>query len=189
MFRELSNNSMVCPACKKIPNTHSFTYFGKVGETKLFYTSPARADATEDCETRLKNFLMHLEEAKGSPWIWVFDFGYMVTKHHTGMRFTLGLAQYLLENHEHTLQKVILLRTTPWTTFILQMLKSRFTSGIFARIYCMEGDTLELYMNLKKEFQGFPLLWLGKVITLTLDKPLPSFRQQMSIDSLNQPTK
>jgi hypothetical protein len=175
MFRGILKNSMVCPACIKTPNTHSFTYFGKIGETKLFYTSPARADATEDCETRLRNFLVHLEQAKGSPWIWVFDFGYMEIKHHAGIQFTIGLAKYLVETHEDTLKKIILLHTNSWSTFMLQLLQNRFTSGIFTRINCIEGDTLDLYINLKKEFQGFPLLWLGKVITLSPEKPLPPY--------------
>jgi len=162
-----------CPACKMHRNTHSFTQFGSIGATKLFYTSPARANPSETCEVRLANFKLHLDQAKGSPWIWVFDFGHMESKHHTGIQFTTGLAKILTEEHEDTLKGILLLRMNTWTTFILNMLQTMFTSGIFSRTRRIDGDTLELYMNLKKEFQGKPLLWLGKAITLSPDKDLP----------------
>lgn len=162
-----------CTACAKEPNTHSFTHFGKMGESNLFYTAPARANPSETCEMRLVNFKHHIDTAKGSPWIWVFDFGHMESKHHAGLQFILGLAKIILNEHEDSIQHIYLLRINPWAMLILNMLQTVFTSGIFSRVKCIEGDTLELYMNLTKEFQGKPLIWLGKTVTLTPDKPLP----------------
>jgi hypothetical protein len=162
-----------CPACIKEPNTHSFTEFGSKDGTKLFYTAPARSNPSETCEVRLANFKHHLDQTKGSPWIWIFDFADMESKHHTSIKFTTGLAKLLIEEHETNLKEILLVRMNPWAMFILNMLKTLFTSPIFSRIRFIDGETLELYMNLKKEFQGKPLLWLGKTVMLGPEKELP----------------
>ena len=162
-----------CPACKEQPNTHSFTEFGNKDAIRLCYTAPARANPNETSEVRLTNFKLHLDQAKGTPWIWIFDFAHMESKHHTGIHFTTGLAKILIEDHEPNLKEIILLRMNPWAMFVLNLLKTMFSSPIFSRVRCIDGESLELYMNLKKEFQGKPLLWLGKTVMLGPEKELP----------------
>lgn len=165
---------MACPKCVEIPESHSFTHFGKFGEANLFYTAPARVLDYKESEQKIVNFKMHLDTAKGSPWIWVFDCGEMQFKHYSSMNYTRRLAQILTNEHEPYLQAIWIIRPNAWLKTTLKFLQSIFKSVLLSKVEIKEGEKLELYIKLEK--LGLPakqLQWLGQVIGQKVDQALP----------------
>jgi hypothetical protein len=166
---------MACPKCVKIPESHSFTYFGKHGDANLFLTVPARVLDYTESEEKIVNFKKHIDTAKGTPWIWVFDCGNMQMKHHSSLNYTQRLAQILSTEHEDILKEIWIMRPNTWMRTTLKFLKAILKSGIFNKIKLFEGEKLELYVGLEKNgLMGKPLQWLGSVITLKPEQPLPA---------------
>lgn len=165
---------MACPKCADNPEMHSFTPFGKFGDANLFYTAPARVLDYKESEEKIINFKKHLDTAKGTPWIWVFDCGGMQMKHYSSTNYTRRLAQILANEHEGVLQAIWIIRPNTWIKTVLKFLKSLFKTPLLNKVKIKEGEKLELYISLEKEgLQGKPLQWLGVVIALKPEQPLP----------------
>ena len=165
---------MACPKCAQVPESHSFTYFGKSDDANLFLTVPARVLDYKESEEKIINFKKHLDTAKGSPWIWVFDCGNMQMKHYSSLNYSRRLAQILANEHDETLKAIWILRPNMWMKGVLKFLKTIFKAGLFNKVKILEGEKLELYVGLEKEgLTGKPLQWMGIAITLKPEQPLP----------------
>ena len=165
---------MTCPRCLVTPESHSFTNFGKLGETHLVYTALARVLDYKETPEKITNFKMHLDTMKGKPWIWVIDCADMESKHYSSMNYTRQLAQLLVKDHEATLQSILILRPNLWMRTTLKFLKTLFKAGIFSKVHLIDGLKLEVYSGLEKTgLNGKPLQWIGAVIALKPSQPLP----------------
>jgi len=150
-----------CPLCKLHPGSHSFSRFGDLNGAALFYTAPSESTDFRESDERLADFRMHLAEASGIAWIWVFDCGNMEAKHSTPVAFAVGLARVLIAEHEDTLQEIWILRSNMWLYSIIKVFQKLFTSKLLNRIRFMEDSVAELYTDLKEKGLGLrPLRWL-----------------------------
>lgn len=165
---------MACPLCLINPDSHSFTNFGKLGETHLLYTAAARVLDYKETPEKIINFKMHLDTMKGKRWIWVLDSGDMEIKHYSSMNYTRQLAQLLMKDHEETIQGIWILRPNLWMRTTLKFLKTLFKAGLFSKVRIFEGEKLEVYIGLEKAaLNGRPLQWLGSAIALKPNQALP----------------
>ena len=152
---------MPCPAC----NIHSFEPFGVVRNSALFYSATAKSSEFREADDRVSDFKLHLDLAKGAPWIWVIDCGTTGTKHSAPLNFTRGVSQILIDEHEDSLQEIWLLRPNAWSSAILKGLKMIFRSRLFTKIRIVEGTPLKLYDFFKHEGLSLPSRkWLASYI-------------------------
>jgi len=165
---------MACVKCQENPEAHSFTLFGQFNGANLYYTAPARVLDYKESEEKIVNFKKHLDLARNSPWIWVFDCANMQMKHSSSLNYTRRLAQILANEHENYLQAIWIIRPNTWIKTVLKFLKTLFKTALLNKVILMEGEKLELYVNLeKKGINGKPLQWISNVITLKPEHPLP----------------
>jgi hypothetical protein len=165
---------MACEKCQINPEAHSFTPFGQLNGANLFYTSPARVLDYMESEEKIFNFKKHLDVARPNNWIWVFDCAFMQMKHFSTLNYTRRLANILVSEHENTLQAILIIRPNTWIRSVLKFLKTLFKSPLLNKVQIIEGEKLELYVNLeKKGLNGKPLQWISSVLTLKPDQQLP----------------
>ena len=138
---------MPCPACQ----IHSFEPFGVVRNAALYYTAPAKSPDFRDSENQVADFKLHLNLAKGAPWIWIIDCGTMSAKHSASFQFTRGVSQILINEHEDMLKEIWILRPNTWSGAILKGLKMVFRSKLFTKVRIVEGNPLRLYEFFKDE--------------------------------------
>jgi hypothetical protein len=138
---------MPCPDC----NIHSFEQFGTLQDSKLFYTSPVKSKDFRESEERLKDFKIHLDTAKGAPWIWVFDCGKMGPEHKLSLSFAQGVAKILATEHEVFLHDIWIIRPNLWFGLLLKGLKLFIRSPLFNKVRLVEGSPLDIYEFLKEE--------------------------------------
>jgi len=138
---------MVCPNC----SIHSFEEFGTLQDRKLFYTSPAKSKDFRESDERLRDFKIHLDTAKGAPWIWVFDCGKMGPEHKLSISFAQGVAKILATEHEDLLRDIWIIRPNLWFSIILKGLKLFIRSPLFDKVRLIEGSPLDIYEFLKRE--------------------------------------
>jgi hypothetical protein len=165
---------MNCPSCAKIPNTHSFTNFGKIGETRYYYSSPSRAKDYETESIRLENFKKHIRlAATAGKWIWVIDLTGSELKDFTSISFNLGLASAIVYEFSDSIQEVWIINLNSWAKPVIATIKQMFNHNLFNGLQLVNGTGLDLYLELKnKGISGAPLLWLNKAIATKPDSPL-----------------
>lgn len=165
---------MACPKCIINPDSHSFTPFGTHQGSKLIFTSPARALDVKETEEKIVNIKKHLDTVKECSWIWVFDFGHMQMKHYSSLRYILKLAEILNKEHDTSLKEIWVLRPNQWLQTMLTISKGLINLKLLQKLTIFDGKTLDLYLNLQKfGLQDKPLHWLGQVITMSPETPLP----------------
>lgn len=165
---------MACAKCREVPESHSFTHFGQFNGINLFYTAPARVLDLKETDEKINNFKQHLDLAKGSQWIWIFDCGAMQLKHSSSLTYTQKLAKILASEHEPFLKGIWIIRPNSWIKTVIKFLKTLFKTDLLNKVQIMEGEKLELYISLeKKGLNGKPLQWIGNVVTLKPEQALP----------------
>ena len=138
---------MPCPEC----SIHSFEQFGTLQDYKLFYTSPAKSKDFRETEERLTDFKVHLDTAKGGPWIWVFDCGKMGPEHKLSLSFAQGVAKILATEHEDKLKGIWIVQPNMWFSLLLKGLKLFIRSPLFDMVRLVEGSSLDIYEFLKAQ--------------------------------------
>ena len=162
---------MPCQKCLIDPSAHSFTNFGSIGPTRLFYTSPARSTDSNKDGAKLENFKMHLLDTKGEPWIWFLDCNGMTAKDYTNINFSMDILKTLSTEYSNSLISVIFINPNLWVKTTVATCKTMSKSKLFDKVKICEGSPLELFLMYEKlGITGGPLKWL---ISLDIGKPLP----------------
>ena len=174
-IRFTSNIPMACPRCVELPDAHSFTYFGKMNDISLYYTSPARAhDFKENAQT-YSYYKNHVDSAKPGPWIWVIDCAGMKIKHYSSLEITRKLIQMLMAEHKGILQSIWIVHPNAWMRTTINVMKPFLKAETLSKIKLLEGERTELYVGLEKAgLSGRPLQWLNTVfVSPQVPGPLP----------------
>ncbi len=157
---------MTCPRCQILPNAHSFVNFARVNDIELFYTSPARAlDYKETGET-FAYYKIHIDTAKDKKWIWIVDCEGMQMKHYSSIELIKKLIQMLLNEHKGQLQSIWIIHPNTWIKTAVTLMKPFLKKETLEKIQVINGDKLELYLDLEKRgIKGNALAWLTNTFT------------------------
>jgi len=162
---------MACPLCISDPDSHCFVKFGTIAGVDLVYTAPSRTKVIVENEYNILNFKLHIDSEKGRPWIWILDCRGMKMKHYASIKFTMRIANILVNEHRDFLQEIIILHANDWIRSLLIICKKVFNEGIMKRVNILQGEKVELYLTLQaKGISGPPLQWLTAVF-MTLPEP------------------
>ena len=162
---------MTCTRCQIVPAAHSFNYFGDLNDTKLYYTSPARAHDYKETPETYSYYKAHIDTAKTNKWIWVLDCEGMQMKHYSSIELIKKIMKAILEEHKGLLDKIWIIHPNTWIRGAVTIMKPFLKKDVVERIKIFEGSKLELLVNLEKTgLTGQPLKWLLNVFTLP---PLP----------------
>ena len=137
---------MPCSKCAVDPTAHSFHYIGQLGDVKMFYTD-AGAATDPDKDKDIDNLMLHLEEARGHPWIWFFNCRGMVGG---SPGHSIALAKRIQADHEQLLQKLYVIHPNMWFTWVLTILKPIVKSSLIDRLDILKEKGLALYMRVRK---------------------------------------
>ena len=101
---------MVCPQCKINPRSHNFTQFGELSTgTKLWYTAAGKAEELVDTPTKFGYFKLHLDKARTTQWLWIFDCNGMTKHQQSSVKFMYNLVAVLSNEHAALLQGIWIL--------------------------------------------------------------------------------
>jgi len=168
---------MSCKRCKEAPAAHSFSYFGNLGDTMMYYTSPARALDYKETPETYSYYKSHIDSAKTSKWIWVIDCAGMQMKHYSSIELIKKMMKMILEEHSGVLEKIWILHPNAWIKGAVAILKPFLKKETIEKIKILEGDKLELLVNLEKTgLTGKPINWLLHTFSLPFEPMvLPNF--------------
>ena len=124
---------MACPQCASNPRSHSFFQIGETADgVRLWYTAAGRAEELVDTPAKFSYFKTHLDQARSSPWIWIFDCAGMTTRHHSSVAFMRSLVGALSAEHTTLLQGILILHPSIWMRAAITLL-SPFLSNVITR--------------------------------------------------------
>ena len=138
---------MACPQCKINPKAHCFVNFARKDEIRYFYTGNSKEVERIDTPEKIGYFLSHIEQTRGTPWVWVIDCAGMKSKEISN-DFRNSLVNTISKEHNQTLQSVFFINTTLWMRIILAFLRPFIHKEIVGKIHFFKG-TSELLYELK----------------------------------------
>lgn len=138
---------MTCPQCATNPNSHSFVQIGESPEgVRLWYTAAGKAEELVDTPTKFAYFKTHLDQARGTRWIWIFDCAGMTTRHQSSVGFMRSLVGALSSEHSHLLQGILILHPTIWMRAAITLLSPFLHTKIIRNIrYFSQPDSYFLH--------------------------------------------
>ena len=148
---------MTCPQCKINPKAHCFLEFARKDLTRYFYTGNSKEVERIDTPEKISYFLSHIEQTRGSPWVWVIDCAGMKSKEISN-DFRKSLVNTISKEHNHTLQAIFFINTTTWMRIILALLHPFIHKDIVGKIHFYKGMS-ELIYELKDVKLNF-IPWL-----------------------------
>lgn len=164
---------MACPRCKAVPDAHSFNYFGAVGDTNYYYTSPTRARDYKETPETFTYYKLHINQAKTGNWVWVIDCAGMQIKHYSSMEIIKNMIKILLDEHKGFLQKICIIHPNTWIKTAMALMKPFLKKETIDKISIIEGEKVELLVALEKlGLKGAPLNWLISVFNMPLEPSL-----------------
>ena len=164
---------MSCPKCQVDPEYHSFTNFGSLEDGgRIFYTAPARAKEDGPYEQFITNFKLHLETAKDSRWIWIFDCEQM--KQSYGLGFLRDLANVLHKDHDLALEAIYLIRPNFLVYTLIKTMQYLLRSDVLKKVHILSETNLALFYKFETlGISGNALHWLTEVLKVPVTAPLP----------------
>lgn len=161
---------MSCKRCQVAPAAHSFSYFGDLGDVKMYYTSPSRALDYKETPETYSYYKAHIDSAKTTKWVWVIDCAGMQMKHYSSIEIIKKIMTTLLEEHKGLLEKIWILHPNGWIRGAVTLMKPFLRKDVLERVKIFEGDKLELLLALEKTgLHGKCLNWLLQVFALPFE--------------------
>lgn len=115
---------MPCAKCLENPHFHSFKCIGKTKDDLfVFYSKPSLSVERELTEKTIPNYLAHLEEASGNPWVWVFDSKGLENLKIPNPKLMRYFYQVIHEKYRHVLKKIYLLNMNWKVSLLLSMIR------------------------------------------------------------------
>lgn len=162
---------MACPRCRVVPDAHSFTYFGPIGDIHYYYSSPTKARDYKEGPETLMNYITHLDYVRGQKWAWIIDCKGMKINHYPSLDLVSKMTKNLAENHRDFLTMIYIVHPNIWIKNSLKLWKKVVPYGNIQKVTILEGDKLELLVSLKKaNINGEPLIWLMNIFKMP-DEP------------------
>jgi hypothetical protein len=162
---------MACPRCRVVPDAHSFTYFGLIGDIHYYYSSAAKARDYKESPETLGNYIMHTNLAKGKKWAWIVDCKGMKMNHYPSLSLVTKMTKFLKDEHQDFLTMIYVVHPNTWVKNSIQLWKKIVPYGNIQKITTLEGEKLELLVSLKNaDIHGEPLIWLMNVFKMP-DEP------------------
>ena len=144
---------MACPQCKINPKAHCFVNFARKDATRYFYTGNSKEVERIDTPEKIGYFLSHIEQTRGTPWVWVIDCAGMKSKEISN-DFRTSLVNIISKEHNQTLQSLFFINTTLWMRIILAFWRPFIHKEIVGKIHFFKG-TSELLYELKDVKIGY----------------------------------
>jgi len=119
----------------------------QLGETEILYCGPAKAIEYKETADSFSYFLSHLETIQGKPWIFLVDCKGMKMCHTYSLKLTKQIMRVMNEDHEATLQKVILLNPNAWTRTFLTIIQP-FLRKTFSKKLKQIQTEMDLFLEL-----------------------------------------
>ena len=161
---------MTCPRCSLVPDAHSFNYFGKVADTKFYYTSPARARDYKETPDTFTYYKLHINKAKTGKWVWIIDCAGMQIKHYSSMEIIKSMIKILLDEHKGFLNKICIIHPNAWIKTAMSIMKPFLKKETIEKITIVEGEKVELLVALERlGLTGSPLKWLISVFNMPFE--------------------
>ena len=132
---------MACPQCKVNPRAHSFVLFGTHGPLTYFYTAAGKAEELVDTPQKFGYFKMHMDAARGTPWVWVFDCGGMSTRHYSSIDFMKSLVGTLSNEHADYLQGIWIINGNGWMRMAVTIMSPFMNKKIVAKLAFVDSIT------------------------------------------------
>jgi hypothetical protein len=150
---------------------HSFIRFGcAVNGENLYYTAPARARDYKESAQKLADFKIHLEEARGGPWIWIFDCAGIEYKHYSSLEFIQELGRVFMTEHADTLKAIIVIHPTMILKAAVATCRPFMKKELMAKLRILDEDGLALMVKLGE--LGIPTHWLFQTFNVAIDQPI-----------------
>jgi hypothetical protein len=160
-----------CARCAADPMAHCFIKFGKtIGGESLFYTNPARARDYKESAQKLADFKVHLAEARGRPWIWIFDCAGVEYRHYSSVEFVQEIGRVFMAEHADTLRAIIVVHPTLILRAAVAACRPFFQKDLMAKLRIIDADGLELMVKLGE--LGIPTHWLFQTFRVPIDQPI-----------------
>lgn len=148
-----------CLRCQADPLAHSFVRFGRRSDgASLYYTGVARARDAAESPQKLADFKVHLEEARGSPWIWIFDCASVEYRHYSSVEFIQEIGRIFMSEHADTLRAIIVVHPTILLRAAITACRPFFQKALMSKLRVIDAEGLELMVKLGE--LGIPTHWL-----------------------------
>jgi hypothetical protein len=134
---------MACPQCISNPRSHSFIQIGETADgVRLWYTAAGQAEELVDTPAKFSYFKTHLDQARDSPWIWIFDCAKMTAHQQSSVAFMRSLVGALSAEHATLLQGILILHPNIWMRAAITLLSPFLHKKIIRNIrYFSQPDS------------------------------------------------
>ena len=141
----------MCEKCQENPKSHTFIPLGSDG-ISYYYTNPGLSEIKSNAPDFMVYYKKHLDQAKGSPWVWIFDCGRMQMADYASFSFVRELNRIFLEEHSDFLQKILVIHPNIWVKMTIGLLHKFFKNPLLAKIRVLESASLaNLILSLHAE--------------------------------------
>ena len=149
---------MACPQCQVNPRSHSFVQIGDSPEgVRLWYTAAGTAEELVDTPTKFAYFKTHLDQARSSRWIWIFDCAGLTTRHQSSVGFMRSLVGTLSAEHATLLQGILILHPSIWMRAAITLLSPFLNKVITQNIrYYDKPDSIFLHQIRSAKLTSMP---------------------------------
>lgn len=150
-----------CPICQLDPKAHSFVRLGRTPlQVELLYTCPSKA-ATIPHSDFLTYFHHHMNDMKGSTWVWIFDCKDIAMKHLLSLNTIQQMLRILREEHTEYLQGIYIINQHWIFKQFLHTCSPFMQKEDRARLAIFSGPPLETMVELER--RGIPMHLLSKL--------------------------
>ena len=123
---------MPCPKCLEDPNYHSFTQIGTMNDVRVYYTLPSKVINAKDSSENTANFKLHLDELKGTKWIWIFDCHEMESTQYSSITFMFKVLRVLPPDQINAIEGLWFIRQSSWMQSMLSLVQQTFNVGVLS---------------------------------------------------------
>lgn len=162
---------MSCPKCQVDPEYHSFTNIGSLEDGgQIFYTAHGRAKEDGPYDQMISNFKLHLDTAKDSRWIWIFDCQDM--KQYYSLGLFRDLSNILHKDHNVSLEAIYIIRPNFLVYALFKTMQYILQSNVLKKVHILSETNLFCTFE-RLGISGNPLHWLTEVLKVPVTAPLP----------------
>ena len=139
-----------CDACKRDPDTHSFSYVTKWATYHVFYTSFAKLKDVANSEAILAHIRGALAPIGAEPWLWVVDCDAFAMKHAMSLKALMDIARFMRDNYAHQLAGMYILNSGTLLKGTIAHIMPMFDATFQRKLTYLSGSALQLMPELEK---------------------------------------
>jgi len=139
-----------CAACKRDPDTHSFSYVTKWATYHVFYTSFAKLKDIANSEAILAHIRGALAPIGAEPWLWVVDCDAFAMKHAMSLKALMDIARFMRDNYANQLAGMYILNSGTLLKGTIAHIMPMFDATFQRKLTYLSGSALQLMPELEK---------------------------------------